>query len=92
MTRKLLGCSVLVAGMLCTSLIAQVTGTGSKGKIAVWTGTQSIGNSIIQQKNGSVAIGTNAPDAKLHVLVSTGTAVAGYTGGGNQGQDFGAGV
>ena len=52
----------------------------------------AIGNSLIRQKNGDIAIGTNAPQAKLHVQVTTGTAVAGYTGGGVQGTNFAAGA
>src|SRR5215469_7017163 len=56
--------------------------------------SSSIGNSLILQKNGDVAIGTSNPQAKLHVQVSPnmGTAVAGYTGGGTQGKNFAAGV
>jgi hypothetical protein len=92
MTRKHLCWSTLVTIILCTSLMAQVTGTGTKGNIPVWTGSKTIGNSVIQQKSGNVAIGTSNPAAKLHVQVTTGTAVAGYTGGGVQGQNFAAGA
>ena len=94
MTRKPFLWSMLVANIVCTSLIAQVTGTGTKGRVPVWTGSSSIGNSLILQKNGDVAIGTSSPQAKLHVQVSpnTGTAVAGYSGGGVQGSNFAAGV
>jgi hypothetical protein len=94
MTLKMFWWTTLITSVFCTSLIAQVTGTGTKGKIAVWTGSSSIGNALISQKNGDVAIGTNNPQAKLHVQVSpnTGTAVAGYTGGGVQGTNFAAGV
>lgn len=86
--------STLAAGFLCASLFAQVTGSGTKGNIAMWSGTTSIGNSIIKQKSNDIAIGTNTPQAKLHVQVSpsTGTAVAGYSGGGTQGSNFAAGV
>jgi len=94
MTHKRFWQSMLVTSVFCTSLIAQVTGAGTKGRIAVWTGSSSIGNALILQKNGDVAIGTNNPQAKLHVQVSPnmGTAVAGYTGGGTQGKNFAAGV
>lgn len=80
MTRKILGSSLLLTNILCMSLIAQVTGTGTKGTVPLWAGSWSIGNSLIRQKNGDIAIGTNAPQAKLHVQITTGTAVAGYTG------------
>jgi hypothetical protein len=92
MTWKQRGQVLLVVNVLCASLIAQVSGTGAKGKIPVWTGTSSIGNSIILQKSGDIAIGSTNPAAKLHVQVSKGTAVAGYTGGGVQGTNFAAGV
>src|SRR4029077_19641424 len=91
MTRKLFGWSLVITNILCASLIAQVSGTGTKGTIPLWSGSSSIGNSLIRQKNGDIAIGTNAPQAKLHVQVTTGTAVAGYTGGGVQGTNFAAG-
>jgi len=92
MKRTLSGCVLLVANVLCASLIAQVTGTGTTGKVPVWTGTSSIGNSVITQKGTSIGIGTPAPQAKLHAQVATGTAVAGYTGGGVQGKNFAAGA
>jgi len=92
MAWKQRGWALLVLNLLCTSLIAQVTGTGSKGKIPLWTSTSSIGNSLILQKSGDIAIGTTSPAAKLHVQVTKGTAVAGYTGGGVQGTNFAAGV
>jgi len=92
MTRKLFGWSLVITNILCASLIAQVSGTGTKGTIPLWSGSSSIGNSLIRQKNGDIAIGTNAPQAKLHVQVTTGTAVAGYTGGGVQGTNFAAGA
>jgi hypothetical protein len=93
MTRKLFWWSTLAINILCTSLMAQVTGTGTKNTVPLWTGTSSLGNSAIKQKNGSIGIGTSSPQAKLHVQVATtGTAVAGYTGGGVQGTNFAAGV
>lgn len=92
MIRKLFWSGMLATNILCASLMAQVTGSGTKNNIPLWTGTTSIGNSIIKQKNGDIAIGTNTPNAKLHVQVTTGTPIAGYTGGGTQGTDFAAGV
>lgn len=81
--------SLAVSNMLCVSLIAQVNGSGTKGTIAVWTSSHKIGNSLIVQKNGNVAIGTTAPAAKLHVQ-SSGVAVGGYTNG--SGSGFPSGV
>jgi hypothetical protein len=92
MTRRLCGWTLLFTSIFCISLYAQVSGSGTKGKVALWSGSTKIGNSVIQQKSGNVAIGTNNPQAKLHVQVTQGTAVAGYTGGGDQGQNFGAGA
>ena len=92
MMSRLFWSSMVGASFLCASVTAQVNGSGTKGKIAIWTGPHVVGNSLIQQKNGDVAIGTTNPAAKLHVQVGTGTAVAGYTGGGVQGQNFAAGA
>lgn len=58
----------------------QVTGSGTKGTVPLWTGTTSLGNSLIVQVGSNVAIGTKTPSAKFHVQ-STSTkqpAVTGY--------------
>jgi hypothetical protein len=59
---------------------AQVTGTGTAGALPVWTGSTTIGNSVVSQITGHVAIGTAAPSAKLHVQTTSLTqpAVTGY--------------
>ena len=59
---------------------AQVTGTGTPGTLPIWNGSTSIGNSLILQISGHVAIGTAAPSAKLHVQSTSSTqpAVTGY--------------
>src|SRR5215831_10196500 len=81
----------------------QVTGSGTKGAIPVWTGKTSIGNSPIVSVSGSIGIGTKSPGALLDVQSSStsrpavnGTSFAGTgTATGVQGQTAsptGAGV
>jgi hypothetical protein len=53
-------------------LSAQVTGSGSTNRIPMWTGSVTLGNSIISQRNGLVGIGTNVPDARLDVKLVVG--------------------
>jgi hypothetical protein len=56
------------AVVLCISISsAQVTGSGTKGAVAVWTGSTSLGNSPIAAVSGNIGIGTTKPGAKLDV-------------------------
>ncbi len=55
---------------------AQVTGSGTKNTIPVWTGTATLGNSAIVQAAGDVGIGTKKPGAKLEVDIGTSTGLA----------------
>lgn len=70
--------NVLVASAIAATSIAgfaqTVTGSGSAGKVPVFTTTGStIGDSVIYQANGNVGIGTTSPDAPLKVNTSNGT-------------------
>lgn len=53
---------------LCAAMTAQVGGSGTPNRIPVWTDSNTIGNSVIVQAGGKVAIGTNGPAATLHVV------------------------
>ena len=49
----------------------QITGSGTPGTIAVWTGTTSLGNSAILQKGSNVGVGATSGAAKLYSLTSS---------------------
>src|SRR5262249_34116686 len=47
----------------------QVTGAGTEGQITRWTGSNTVGDSVItQDKNGNIGIGTTTPASKLAVV------------------------
>src|SRR5215467_9079129 len=74
--------AMYLATAVLTSLApAQVTGTGTAGKLPVWTGTTTLGNSVIVQKGGNIGIGLATPTAKLQVKTasSTGVGISGIT-------------
>jgi hypothetical protein len=50
-----------------------VTGSGTAGRIPVWTGPTTQGNSVITQSAGKIGIGTAAPGGVLGVTSTTGT-------------------
>jgi hypothetical protein len=59
---------LLVFEALSIAMLAQVAGTGTPNRVAIWTDSTTIGNSAIVQAGGKVAIGTNGPAATLHVV------------------------
>jgi hypothetical protein len=44
-----------------------ISGSGNSGIIPVFTGTSSIGNSVITQSSGNIGISISSPQAKSHV-------------------------
>jgi hypothetical protein len=60
-------CFALAIAFLASMAAAQVTGSGTKNDIPVWTGTTALGNSVISQSAGNVGIGTKNPSGKLDV-------------------------
>jgi hypothetical protein len=48
-----------------------ISGSGTSGTIALFTGTSSIGNSVISQTSGSIGIGTATPNRKLEVITGS---------------------
>jgi trimeric autotransporter adhesin len=49
-----------------------VTGKGTKNYVPIWTGAETLGNSMIYEAGGNVGIGTKTPKAPVDV-VGTGT-------------------
>jgi hypothetical protein len=48
-----------------------ISGSGTSGTVALFTGATSIGNSVITQSSGNVLIGTGTPAARLTVVGAT---------------------
>jgi hypothetical protein len=58
---------------LLVTAAAQVTGSGTTNFIPKWTGSMSIGNSVLFQSSGQIGIGTTSPVARLTVIGLNGT-------------------
>jgi hypothetical protein len=79
---KLKNACFALAILFCVSMAhAQVTGSGTKDYVPLWSGTTKLGNSEIFQTGGDVGIGTKKPDAKLDVVTTSTTlpAISGST-------------
>src|SRR6476469_4039316 len=74
MNNKFLPGAVLFIAFIAGNSSAQtVTGSGTAGRIPVWTGPTTQGNSVITQSAGKIGIGTAAPGGVLGVTSTTGT-------------------
>jgi hypothetical protein len=75
MNNKFLPGAVLfiIAFIAGNSSAQTVTGSGTAGRIPVWTGPTTQGNSVITQSAGKIGIGTVAPGGVLGVTSTTGT-------------------
>src|SRR5262249_9833432 len=49
---------------------SNVTGSGTAGQITKWTGTTTLGESDLTEKDGKVGLGTTRSDSLLHILGS----------------------
>src|SRR5262249_30017631 len=49
---------------------SNVTGSGTAGQITKWTGTTTLGDSVLTEKDGKVGLGTTNPVSLLHILGS----------------------
>jgi len=66
--KRQMGLVGLVVVSLAMNAVAQtVTGSGTTGRVSVFSGSSTIGNSIITQSGGDVGIGTTTPGAILDV-------------------------
>jgi hypothetical protein len=67
-TREDLRSAVAATGRSGSQVAAEpVSGTGTAGTLPVWTGTSTLGNSMISEAGVNVGIGTAAPAATLDV-------------------------
>jgi trimeric autotransporter adhesin len=76
---KLKNACFMSAAILVVSLAnAQVTGSGTKYIVPVWSGTSTLGDSAIVSVDGNVGIGTgtSAPTARLDVVTASTTTAA----------------
>jgi hypothetical protein len=74
MNKFLPGAVLFVIAFIAGNSSAQtVTGSGTAGKIPVWTGPTTQGDSIITQSAGKIGIGTAAPGGVLGVVSTTAT-------------------
>jgi hypothetical protein len=73
--------------------VGTITGQGTTGKIAKFTGTNAIGNSIITESNTRIGIGTATPSSKLTVQAGASSPMIlgknSGTGAGVQGESTG---
>jgi trimeric autotransporter adhesin len=89
---KLKSACFALAIMFCASVAhAQVTGSGTTDYVPLWTGTTTLGDSVIFQTAGRVGIGTKKPGARLDVA-TTSTTVPAITGSANATSGTAAGV
>jgi len=77
----------LSGGVLSNTVTAGVTGTGVTNRLAIWTGTSTIGSDdsplYFDGTNNRLGINTASPSATLHVGVPTGTFLEGLRIAGN---------
>ena len=55
------------ASLAAATLTNPITGTGTTNYVSKFTGTNTLGDSLIFDNGTNVGIGTTSPDAKLHV-------------------------
>jgi hypothetical protein len=70
---------VVTALSFLLPMAAQVGGTGTTNRVALWTGSSTLGNSVLFQSGGNVGIGNTAPVAILDVTGKSGK--SGVNGG-----------
>lgn len=72
--KYLLGAVLIIIAFTAGNSSAQtLTGSGTAGRIPIWAGPTSQGNSIITQSAGKIGIGTAAPGGVLGVASTTAT-------------------
>jgi hypothetical protein len=66
--------AMAVFALLATPLLlsAQLAGSGTAHQIPIWTGSKTLGDSIIFQNSSAVGIGTTSPAARVDVRLTNG--------------------
>jgi len=86
---------------LLLPMAAQVVGTGTTNRVPLWTGSSTLGNSVLFQSGGNVGVGNTTPVAILDVTGKPGTGInlnlnaptaLRVTGGLGLGSSFGGGA
>ena len=70
---KCISGSLVAALFLLLPMAAQVGGGGTTNHVPLWTGTSTLGNSILIQSGGNVGVGNSSPSAILDVRGKDGT-------------------
>src|SRR5262249_19208587 len=72
-------CGGVLALSICIDAAGQtVTGTGTPGHLPVWTGSNTIGDSVVtQDAQNNIGIGTTNPQSPLHVVAPLGVTFQG---------------
>jgi len=69
--------TIVLFSLVLSCAAQQVNGSGTPGRIAIWSGSTSpsntLGNSALFQTGGKVGIGTTSPAARLDVIGLNGT-------------------
>lgn len=65
---SLVGVCALLLAAGAVAQTAVTTSGGTANSVPVFTGTASVGSSVITQSNGDIGIGTAAPDASIDVV------------------------
>jgi hypothetical protein len=55
---------------------SQITGSGSKNYIPIWTSSSALGSSVMYQSNGNVGVNTTKPAASLHAISNSASGYA----------------
>jgi hypothetical protein len=67
MHKKMMRLAICIAAFAMSAAAQTVTGSGTSGTVPVFTGSSTVGNSVITQSGSNVGIGTTAPATKLEV-------------------------
>lgn len=68
MKHKSIAILIFCLSVAATARAQTVTGSGTAGNIAKFTGSSTVGNSVIVESNGKIGIGTSTAQFPLHVF------------------------
>jgi hypothetical protein len=70
------GCFFLIFLFWAVLANSQVTGSGTKNFIPIWTSSSALGDSVMYQNGSNVGIGTKNPTAPLHAVSASASGFA----------------